>query len=139
MSRDLRIRGNDYAGRSHIAPGGWRVSNVIQLAGHNPLRPVARLHGPECKKAPCINLTSMQTGNNLSPGLFASVVSGSCGEERPRTSFSSRSALKFAQLFNAMVEIAKSFTFFLICLFGGLVITGAALSPFIYLSFFRLH
>lgn len=107
MSRDLRIRGNDYAGRSHIARGATREPNIIQLAGCKPLHPVNSFAWSRGKK--------------------------------DHASFPSRAALKLAQLSNAMVEIAKSFTFFLICLFGGLVITGTALSPFIYLSFFRLH
>lgn len=76
------------------------MNNVIHLTERNPLRSVARLHGPERKK--------------------------------DHASFSSRAAWAW----NVVLEISKSFTFFLICLFGGLVITGAALSPFIYWQFF---
>ena len=91
---------------SHIARGATRELNVIQLAGRFPLRPVARLHGPECKNWPCTNSASMQTGSNLSPGLFASVFAGSHGGEMNQNLFSSRAALKLAQFAQTVFDIA---------------------------------
>ena len=106
MSNRTALGGYDVQSGSHNEPGARLVSNVIQLARRPLLRLVARLHGPECKKVPCINSASMQTGNNLSPGLFASVVAMVLRRRKTSHLFTSRAALKLAQFAQTMIDVS---------------------------------
>ena len=107
-------------------------SNIIHLAGRSPSALATRLHGPECKKDHALI-------NGLRPPYDLSAVSSQIARSLVEETTSRLLTSRTAWVWNVVLEISKSFTFFLICLFGGLVITGAVLSPFIYLSFFRLH
>jgi hypothetical protein len=114
------------------------MSNIIHLAGRfspppSTLGCTVPRQGND--RAPIYRASPRGDANSSVPSREELRLWGLAAEKLTPHSFSSRAAWAW----NVVLEISKSFTFFLICLFGGLVITGAALSPFIYLSFFRLH
>src|SRR6185312_7992444 len=53
-----------------------------------------------------INSASMQAGSNTSPGLFVSVVAGSCGEETTPFSFhASGASFKHGNVVQSLIDI----------------------------------
>ena len=128
------IGGNAIIRSPHTASRNMRHETIQDLAGRPLLRPVARLHGPECKNWPCTNLASMQTGNNLSPDLFASVVAGSHGEEMTSHLFTSRAALKLSQFAQTMLDVSVGLliALFILLLFASPIIAAFCL---LFLSF----
>src|SRR5687768_5609816 len=101
MGWPMSERGQSIGGNAIIRAPHITLRNMqrksIQFTGCNPLHPVTRLHDPGSRMTTHSIRSSMQTGSNLSPDLFASVVAGSHGEENDLALFPSRSALKLAQ------------------------------------------
>ena len=129
------IGGNAIIRSPHTASRNMRHETIQDLAGRPLLRPVARLHGPECKKDHAsIYRSSMQTGNNLSPDLFASVVAGSHGEEMTSHLFTSRAALKLSQFAQTMLDVSVGLliALFILLLFASPIIAAFCL---LFLSF----
>jgi hypothetical protein len=100
---------------------------VIQLAGATPSRLRPRLHGPEARLTMHSLRPSPQRDANSSVLLGEELRSQGLAAEKTTSHLS------------PLLDEERRFLFHLVCLFGGLVITGITLSPFIYSSFFSLH